>query len=235
MAADHPDRLARMIELWWSEAERYGALPLAASGITRLFAKRPPVGGPRKVYELYAGGSPVSFAAAPRTNNRPHSITAHVTVPSGGAEGVLLTHGNRHGGYALFVAGGRLHYVHNYLSLASFEVSSTEAVPEGDVLLRMELAPTGPPDFLAGKGSPAEVRLFAGDEVIGFGELPHTVPNVFATVGMSCGYAAFDSVDPAAYLAPFTFTGTIHKVVLDVTGELTIHPDAELTRLMTQQ
>jgi arylsulfatase len=235
VAAEHPERLAELIELWWAEAERYGALPIAASGITRLFAKRPPVGGPRKVYELYAGGAPVSFAAAPRTNNRAHSITAHVTVPSGGAEGVLLTHGNRHGGYALYVAEGRLHYVHNYLSLASFTVSATAPVPEGDVQLRMELAPTGPPDFLAGLGSPAEVRLFADGEVIGFGELPHTVPNVFATVGMSCGYAAFDTVDPSAYLAPFTFTGEIHKVVLDVTGELTVHPGAEITRLMTQQ
>ena len=193
------------------------------------------MGGPRKVYELYAGGSPVSFAAAPRTNNRAHSITAHVTVPPGGAEGVLLTHGNRHGGYALYVADGRLRYVHNYLSLASFTVSATAPVPEGDVQLRMELAPTGPPDFLAGLGSPAEVRLFADDEVMGFGELPYTVPNVFATVGMSCGYAAFDTVDPSAYLAPFTFTGEIHKVVLDVTGELTVHPGAEITRLMTQQ
>ena len=55
-----------------------------------------------------------------RVNNRPHSITAHVTIPDGGAEGVLLTHGNRHGGYAFFVADGRLHYVHNYLSLERF-------------------------------------------------------------------------------------------------------------------
>ena len=39
------------------------------------------MGGPRKVYELYPGGSPVSFAAGPRINNRAHSITAHVTVP----------------------------------------------------------------------------------------------------------------------------------------------------------
>ena len=162
-------------------------------------------------------------------------VHTHVTVPSGGAEGVLLTHGNRHGGYALYVADDRLHYVHNYLSLASFTVSATTPVPEGGVELRMELAPTGPPDFLAGKGSPAEVRLFADGEVIGFGELPYTVPNVFATVGMSCGYAAFDSVDPSAYLAPFTFTGELHKVVLDVTGELTVHPGAEITRLMTQQ
>ena len=105
----------------------------------------------------------------------------------------------------------------------------------GDAQLRMEFAPTGPADFASGKGTPAEVRLFVDDEVVGFGELPYSVPNLFATVGMSCGYAAFDTVDPSAYLAPFTFTGTLHKVVLDVTGQLTIDPGAEMTRLMTQQ
>ena len=157
-------------------------------------------------------------------------------MPDGGAEGVLLTHGNRHGGYALYVAGDRLHYVHNYLSLERrSRCRPPRRCPRATCSSAWSWPPTGPPDFLAGLGSPAEVRLFADDEVIGFGELPHTVPNVFATVGMSCGYAAFDSVDPSAYLAPFTFTGEIHKVVLDVTGELTIHPGAEITRLMTQQ
>ena len=52
------------------------------------------------------GGSPIPFAAAPRVNNRPHTITAQVTSPAGGAEGVLLCSGNRHGGYSLFSSTG---------------------------------------------------------------------------------------------------------------------------------
>ena len=87
VAAEHPDKLAELRELWWSEAERYGALPIAGSGIDRLFARRPRVGGARQVYELFPGGSPVSFAASPRVNNRPHSITAHVTIPDGRRRG----------------------------------------------------------------------------------------------------------------------------------------------------
>jgi len=57
----------------------------------------------------------------------------------------------------------------------------------------------------------------------------------FSTTGASCGWAYFDTVDPTAYEAPFVFTGALHKVVLDVTGELIVHPTAELTRLMRQQ
>jgi arylsulfatase len=198
-------------------------------------AHRPMVGGPRKIFTFYAGGSPISFAASPRVNNRAHSITAYATIPEDGAQGVLLTQGNRHGGYALYVADDRLCFVHNYLSLEKFSVISSEPLPRGKVALRMEFAPTGPPVFFEGHGSPAEVRLFHDNEVVGFGELPFSVPVTFGTTGASCGMAYFDTVDPSAYEAPFAFTGALDKVILDVTGELIIHPAAELTRLMTQQ
>lgn len=235
LAAEQPDKLAELRDLWWAEAERYGALPLAGTDITRLLGNRPSVGGRRKVVELYPHGSPVPFAAAPRPYNRSHRIAGFVTVPDGGAEGVLLHHGNRHGGYALYVASGRLHYTHNYLGLQSWTISAEVDVPTGDVVLAAELAVTGPPDFLAGHGSPYEVRLFHGDEVVGTGELPWTVPNLYTIVGMSCGYAAYDSVRPEAFLAPFAFTGTIDKVVLDLSGELTVSPAAEMNRMLGQQ
>jgi arylsulfatase A-like enzyme len=235
VAASHPEKLSELRDLWWSEAERYGILPLAATELGRLMAHRPMVGGPRKIFTFYAGGSPISFAASPRVNNRAHSITAYAIIPEDGAQGVLLTQGNRHGGYALYVADDRLCFVHNYLSLDKFSVISSEPLPRGKVALRMEFAPTGPPVFFEGHGSPAEVRLFHDNEVVGFGELPFSVPVTFGTTGASCGMAYFDTVDPSAYEAPFVFTGALDKVILDVTGELIIHPTAELTRLMTQQ
>jgi arylsulfatase len=235
VAAEYSEKLAELRDLWWSEAERYGILPLAATELGRLMAQRPMVGGARKIFTFFAGGSPISFAASPRVTNRAHSITAYATIPQTGAQGVLLTQGNRHGGYALYVADNRLCFVHNYLSLEKFSVIASEPLPRGAATLRMEFAPTGPPVFFEGHGSPAEVRLFYNDDVVGFGVLPFSVPVTFSTTGASCGLAYFDSVDPSVYEAPFPFTGDLEKVILDVTGELIIHPTAELTRLMTQQ
>jgi arylsulfatase len=224
-----------MRALWWSEAERYGVLPISASGLNRMFARRPSIGAPRKVYEYFPGGSPITFSAAPRVNNRAHSISALTTLPDGPVDGVLLSNGNRHGGYALYVKDRRLHFVHNYLSLASFRVSAEHDVPSGDVELRMEFAPTGPPSFLEGKGTPADVRLFYDGVEVGMGHLPYSVPSTFATTGLSCGWAYFDTIDPSAYEAPFTFSAKLHKVILDITGELSINPNAEMVRMMTQQ
>ncbi len=234
VAASNAAKLLEMRALWWAEAERTGVLPLSASGITRMFARRPTVGKPRKVYEIFPGGSPISFAAAPRVNNRAHSITALVTT-TGPVEGVLLSHGNRHGGYCFYVKDNRLCFVHNYLSLAKFEVRSLTPIPEGDHELRLEFLPTGEARFLEGKGVPADVRLFHDGDVVAEGSLPYSVPSTFATTGLSCGTAFFDSIDPTQYLAPFDFTGELHKVVLDITGDLLVNPAAEMTRMMAQQ
>jgi hypothetical protein len=62
-----------------------------------------------------------------------------------GAEGMLMTHGSRNAGYALFVKDGHLHYIHNYVGLEKFEVVSSEPVPTGEVSLRYEFEPTGEP------------------------------------------------------------------------------------------
>jgi len=235
VAAQHPDRLTELVTLWWSEAERYGVLPLATSDITRLLARRPSVGKHRKVFELYPGGSPIPFVVAPRIYNRSHSITAFATIPDGNVNGVVLTHGNRHGGYALVVDDRHLHYFYNHMGIDLFTVAATRPVPTGDVRLRMDFETTGSPDFSLGHGSPAAVRLFIDDDLVGVGELPYTVPNLFGIIGVSCGYAATDSVAPTRYEAPFAFNAKLHKVVLDISGEALIHPSAEMTRLMTQQ
>ncbi len=233
LAADQPDKLAELVDLWWAEAEDQRALPLV-SGITRMFAKRPSVGGAADVIDIQPGGSPISFAAAPRVVRRPHSITASVTVPEGGAEGVLLCQGNRHGGFAAYLLDGRFTYSYNYLGMDRWRIAASVPVPPGEHTLRVEVVPFGTIPG-PGKGEPAEVRLYVDDAPVAFGELDHTVPNLFGMVGMSCGHAAFDSVDPDAYVAPFAFTGELDVVRLDITGERIIDQAAEFRRIMTQQ
>jgi arylsulfatase len=42
-------------------------------------------------------------------------------------------------------------------------------------------------------------------------------------------------VAPDIYAAPFRFTGDIHDVVVDLSGELLQHDEAEMRRLMGEQ
>jgi len=235
LAAEMPDKLQEMAQRWYAEAGKYGVLPLASAELARMNAPRPTISRPRNRYKYYPDSAPIAFAAAPRLLNRPHSITADVVIPDGGAEGILLTHGCRNNGYALFIKDEHLHYIQNYVGLKNFEVVSSEPVPTGDVSLRFEFEPTGDPEFREGKGSPGRFQLYFNDQLVSNLEVPYTVPMTFGVLGVSCGYAAFDSVDPKVYEAPFRFTGEIKQVVVDVSGEVIKDEKAELKRLMTQQ
>ena len=146
-----------------------------------------------------------------------------------------MTHGSRNAGYALFVKDGHLHYIHNYVGLEKFHVTSTETIPTGEVNLRYEFEPTGEPNFGEGKGSPGRYQLYINNKLVGNLEIPYSSPQTFGGVGASCGYAAFDSVNPKVYKAPFRFTGEIKQVIIDVSGEVIKDDKAELKRLMAQQ
>jgi arylsulfatase len=235
LAADEPERLRDMIALWYREADTYGVFPLAGAGASRLLTPRPTIASSRERQVWYPDAAPVYFGAAPKPYNRPYSITAEVTIPPDGAEGVIVNHGSRHGGYAMLVQDGRLHHVLNYLALARFVVSAVEPLPTGDMTLRYEFVPTGPPRFREGLGPPGHSMLYVDDRLVGAIELPYSTPNRIGPVGFSCGYAAFDSVDPDRYRAPFRFTGTIHRVVIDVSGDELLHDEAEFRRLMAEQ
>jgi arylsulfatase len=235
LAGEMPEKMQEMIQRWYTEAGKYDVLPLASADIERLNVPRPTVSKPRQSFVYYPGGAMVPFAAVPRVFNRPFSITAKVVIPEGGAEGVLLALGNRHGGYSLYIKDGHLHHVHNYAGLERFKVSSPEAVPAGEAVLRYEFEPTGEPDLRKGKGTPGRSQLYINDELVASKDLPVTVPNAFGIIGLSCGYDAADAVNPDDYSAPFSFTGEIGEVVLDVSGDVIVDDEADLKRLMAEQ
>ena len=235
VAAEHPDKLRELVALWWVEAGKYKVLPIDGDVKHRLVVERPLTARPRTRFTYYPNLSPIPMSAAPKTVNRPHSIEADVTIPAGGAEGVLLAQGGAAGGFAFYVKDGRLHYGLNYVARDFFTVSSPAAVPEGRHALRFEFEPTGQPDFAVGKGAPGRFQLYVDDVLVATLEVPHTTPAVYELEGLTCGHDALAPVLADVYEAPFAFTGEIHSVTLDVSGELIEDDEATLRRLMAQQ
>ena len=47
--------------------------------------------------------------------NRSHTITAEVTIPKGGAKGVILAQAGRFGGWSLYLKNGKPTYTYNFL------------------------------------------------------------------------------------------------------------------------
>ncbi len=52
--------------------------------------------------------------------DRDYTITAEVTIPEGGAEGMIVTLGGRFGGYGLYLLKGKPVFVYNLLDLEQF-------------------------------------------------------------------------------------------------------------------
>ncbi len=104
LATSNPDKLKEMQALFLKEAGKYQVFPLDNSGFVRLLTARPSaVAG--KTDFTYTGVNPgIPVGNAPSILNKDYTITAEVTIPSGGAEGVISTIGGRFGGYALMLS-----------------------------------------------------------------------------------------------------------------------------------
>ena len=120
--------------------------------------------------------------------NRPHSITADVEIPKGGAEGALLSAGDVQGGYSFYMQSGKLHYVYNYVGSQFFHVESNVPVPAGRHKLAFEFEVTGKPDIRNGKGTPGRGQLYIDGKLVGQVDIPLTMPLIFGLAGgIVCG------------------------------------------------
>jgi arylsulfatase A-like enzyme len=235
VAHSNRPRMIEMIATWYVEAGKYKVLPIDGRGVLRLADERPQIALDRKRYTYYPGTQGVPSNSAVRVLNRSHSITADVEIPEGGAEGILLAHGGIDSGYSFYIKGGKLHWVHNYVGKARYHAESVEAVPEGRHQLRFEFEVTGKPDIARGKGAPGRAQLYIDGKLVGQKEVPVTTPLAIGlTGGVTCGAAHGAPVTPD-YRSPFTFTGKIRSVTIDVSGELIEDKDAEMRMVMARQ
>ena len=218
LAAEHPEKVKELKELFWQEAERYDVLPLMAT-LAPFFGIVPPLPEVGK-YEFRGDLQNVLSGMIPRIYNHSYSISADLVIPEGGAEGVIVAEADHMGGFSLFVDDGRLTHTYSMMGVFVYRQQADQALSEGEVTVRME--------FIADAAKPAtggEVTLFIDDRPVTSGRMDHTVPIRFS------GYAGMDigrdngGVVDLAYedRKPFAFTGEVKKVVFDVNP----HPSKE--------
>jgi arylsulfatase len=219
MAVEERNRLIAMIGMWYTEAGKYNVLPIDGRGVQRIAEERPQIAVNRNHYVLFPNTQAVPASAAPKILNRPFSITAEVDIPQGGGEGVLLSMGGNDGGISFYVKNEKLCYVHNYMGMDYYYVKSDKDIMGGDHFLSMEFEPTGKPDFANGKGSPGTVKLLVDGKEIGRGDIAVTAPfRLGQGAAMLVGADTGGSVTPD-FKAPFHFTGTLKRVIVDLSGE----------------
>jgi arylsulfatase len=201
LAAQQPERVAELVDLWWSEAEEYGALPLDDRTI-ELFATRYRDRSPHPTnrrYTYYPPMSPLPGQAAPALGGRGWDMAATIERPEG-AGGVLYASGNENSGVSLFVQDD--HLVFDYNCFGDHHVVVSEGtVPVGPSVIGVHFLRTG------GGG---EATLVIDGQPGGSLEVPF-VMTMISSVGPSVGY---DHGSPVSerYSAPFPFEGTLQRL-----------------------
>lgn len=229
LAVAHPEKLTEMVALWWAEAERFGVLPLDNRPFSELVFDKPKLVPERHRYVYLPGAAAVPEASAVNVRNRNHVIRAEVEIPDGvPAEGVLLAQGSGLGGWAFYLRGGAPAYVHNYVSVEEQHVTSGHVVGPG----RHEIAY----EFTRTADHTGVGRLSVDAKVVGEGTIPRFTPMRFslAGAGLTCGYG--DGVPVSRSLpGSFPFTGTIHRVVVEVDGSEFVDPEADAAFALARQ
>jgi arylsulfatase A-like enzyme len=217
LAAERPDRLVELQRLFLIEAARYNVLPLDDRRIERFnadLAGRPQlVRGSTQL--LFGGMGRLSENSVIVTKNKSHAVTANVTVPDGGANGVLVAQGGAFAGWSLYVHDGAPRYAYNMLGLRMTVIEGTKAVPDGDHQVRMEFDYDG-----GGLAKGATIRLYVDGEPAGEGRIDATVPVLFSAdettdVGKDTG----TRVSPDYEATGNDFTGKVHWVQIDIDEE----------------
>ncbi len=212
LAAERPEKLAELKDLFWGEAEEHNVLPLMAA-FSVFFGILPPM--PTITTHTFHGDvRNIASGMIPRIYGRSYAIEAELTVPEQGAEGVIVAEADEMGGFSLWIdETGLLHHSYSMMGVEQYQQVSTGPIPTGDVTVRMQ--------FDADRQEPStggSVSLYANNERIGEGRIERTVAVRFSGYsGMDIGRDNGLVVDRAyAAKAPYAFTGTVKKVVFDL-------------------
>ena len=87
---------------------------------------------------------------------------------------------------------------------------------------------------LSDRRSPGRAQLYVDGQLIAQDEFPVTTPVAFNPGGLTCG-ANPGSAVTTDYQVPFPFTGTLHTVTVDLSGDLITDTEAEMRMAMARQ
>jgi arylsulfatase len=220
LATKMPDKLKQMQDLFYAEAKKYDVLPLDNSTLSRWNAPKPNLSAGRTVFSYSGGLTSVPNSGAPHTLNKSYYIAAEVEIPEGGAEGMIVTHGGRFGGYGLFLSKGEMEigrgkpvFLYNLLDLKR-TIWEGPKLGAGKHTILFDFKSDGP-----GLGKGGTGVLYVDGKEVARNSMEHTIPITLPEdetfdIGQDTrtGVAMLEH----RYDVPFKFTGRINKVTFNL-------------------
>ena len=227
LAEVEPERLQQLQSLWWQQAETNQVLPLDDRFAPRFAENAERHRGGRTHYTFWPGMGHLPSDVAPDLRSRSYRISVDLDVLSDRDSGVLIAHGDATGGYSLYMDNGHLVHDLNIGGTHQLLTSPKPVLPgRRELAFVMQRQPQDD-NSVIGRAS---LRV---DDV----EVAELSTNSIFTLmiswsGLDIGFDRGTTV--GNYASPFTFSGKLHKVTVDLSDDQELDHDgvgrAEMAR-----
>jgi arylsulfatase len=201
LAEEHPEKLQKLIDLWWVEAGKYGVLPLD-DRTGELFQPRFLPGYPHadREYTYYPPISQLPSDVSPAIGNRSWIMVADIERSDESMDGVIFVYGTQNVGLSCYIKDNQLVFDYNIYS-DHHVIRSDDTVPTGNCTIGV--------DFRR-KDNKGTITLLIDSKESGSIQVPSVLRMISAS-GVQIGKNNLSAVT-ADYQTPFEFKGKIKKI-----------------------
>ena len=223
IAAQHPDKVKELRELYLAEAQKYQVFPMDASVAARIVAPRPNITAGRTEFVYTRPMTGLPQGDSPFLLDSSYTITADIDVPEGGAEGMLLTSGGRFAGYGFYLLKGKPVFLWNLIDLERVKWEGADALTPGRHTIEFDFAYEGLGigtlafNNMSGLGRPGTGTLKVDGKTVATQKMERTLPMILQwDESFDVGSDTLTGVNDADYQPPFAFSGQLHKLTIKV-------------------
>jgi arylsulfatase len=223
IAAQHPEKVKEMKELFLKEAKKYEVLPLDASVAARIVAPRPNITAGRTEFVYTRPMTGLPQGDSPFLLDASYTITADIEVPDGGAEGMIVTSGGRFAGYGFYLLKGKPVFLWNLVDLKRVKWEGPDALAPGRHTVEFDFkyeglgAGTLAFNNFSGLGRPGTGTLKVDGKEVATQKMEKTLPMILQwDESFDIGSDTLTGVNDEDYLPPFPLTAKLNKLTIKV-------------------
>jgi len=223
LGAQNPDKLKQMQDAFYAEAAKYNVLPLDNTTLARWNSPRPNITAGRTEFVYTRPMTGLPQGDSPMLLDASYTITADITVPEGGAEGMILTSGGRFAGYGFYLLKGKPVFLWNMIDLERIKWEGPDALTHGKHTLvfdfKYEGLGLGTLAFnnMSGLGRPGTGVLKVDGKEIMTKKMERTLPMILQwDESFDVGSDTLTGVNDADYQPPFPLTAKLNKLTIKV-------------------
>jgi len=222
IAGQNPDKVKEMRKMFLEEAKKYQVLPLDASVAARVIAPRPNITAGRTDFVYTSPMVGLPQGDSPLLLNTSYTITADITVPEDGAEGMILTSGGRFAGYGFYLLDSKPVFLWNLIDLKRIRWEGPALSP-GKHIVEFDFKYDGlgigtlKYNNMSGVGQGGTGTLKVDGKDVQTIKMEHTLPMILQwDESFDVGSDTLTGVNDADYTPPFAFTGELNKLTIAV-------------------